>query len=123
MRSTNWIRVALGAAAALNALGVAVFLPLALGRPSALLPVEVAPYFAAQLALVIGIFGGVYAWLATQPVPPRPLMVVGGLGKLGFWLLTVVYAALGDVPGSMVLQTLPDGVFGTLFLWWVLRRQ
>lgn len=106
----------------LNALGVAVFLPLALGRTSALLPVQVAPYFAAQLALVIGIFGGAYAWLAAQPVPPRSLVVVGGLGKLGFWVVTIVYAALGDVPGALVLQALPDGVFGTMFLCWAFLR-
>lgn len=112
------IRSALWATVAVNALGVYVFLPLALGASSPWLPMEVPRYFAAQLGFIIALFAGVYAWLAMQPEINRGLVVVGGLGKLGFFTLTVVYALLGDVPASMALNALPDLAFAAIFLWW-----
>ncbi len=110
------IRVALWGTVVLNALGVYVFGLAACGLPSPLLPIEVPPFFAAQLAFVIGLFGGVYAWLALQAEINRPLLLVGALGKLGFFAVVVVYAVLGEVPVGMVWSALPDLVFGGLFL-------
>jgi hypothetical protein len=103
---------------ALNALGVVVFALPALGYRSALLPLEVPRYFAAQICLTIGLFGGVYAWLAMQPAINRALLVVGGLGKLGFFALTLIYAIAGDVPFGMALNATPDLVLAAIFLWW-----
>jgi hypothetical protein len=115
------IRAALWATVALNALGVFVFAPLALGHPSPLMPIEVPPYFAAQLGYTILLFGGVYAWLATQREINRALVVVGGLGKLGFFALTLAYALAGDLPLLMAMQATPDLVFAGIFLWWARR--
>ncbi len=112
------IRTALWATVALNALGVFVFAPLALGHLSPLMPIAVPRYFAAQIGVTIALFGGVYAWLAMQREINRPLVVVGGLGKLGFYTLTLVYALAGDLPMSMALNATPDLVFASLFLWW-----
>lgn len=111
------VRTALWASVVLNALGVLVFLPLALGRPSPLLPLDVPPYFAAQVGFTIALFGVVYAWLARQHSLHRPLLLVGGAGKLGFFVLTLVYALVGALPSRMVASALPDLVFGTIFLW------
>jgi len=116
------IRRALWATVALNALGVAVFASPALGYPSPLLPVEVPRYFAAQLGFIIALFGGVYAWLAMQPRINRALVVVGGVGKLGFFTITLIYAIVGDVPGAMALNATPDLVLAAIFLWWASRR-
>ncbi len=112
------IRSALWATVALNALGVYVFLPLALGKTSPLLPLDVPRFFAAQIGLTIALFGGVYAWLALQPQINRALVVVGGLGKLGFFALTLTYSLVGDVPTSMAVNAAPDLIFATIFLWW-----
>lgn len=112
------IRGALWGTVALNLLGVAVFLPAAMGRPSALLPIAGPPYYIAQVALVIGLFCGVYAWLACQRTINRPLLIVGALGKLGFFLLAVVYAATGDIPSKVASQSSPDLLFAIIFLWW-----
>ena len=112
IRSALWISVAL------NLLGVAVFLPAAMGRESALLPIPGPPFYVAQVVLVIGLFCGVYAWLALQPVINRPLLVVGALGKLGFFASTVIYWARGDLPVAVVPQSSPDLVLATVFLWW-----
>lgn len=115
------IRTVLWATVALNALGVYVFAPLALGYPSPLMPLEVPRYFAAQLGFTIALFGGVYAWLAMQREINRALVVVGGLGKLGFFTLTLAYGLAGDLPLSMAAQATPDLVFAGIFLWWARR--
>ncbi len=112
------IRSALWATVALNLLGVVVFTPPALGKPSPLLPLDVPPYFAAQIGFTIALFGGVYAWLALQRRIDRALVVVGALGKLAFWGLTVAYAIAGDVPTGMALNATPDLLFASIFLWW-----
>jgi len=112
------IRSALWASVVLNALGVIVFLPPALGHPSPLLPIAVPRFFAAQLGFTIALFGGVYVWLALQSRLNRALVAVGGFGKLGFFALTALYAFVGDVPGSMAVNATPDLVLGTVFLWW-----
>ena len=117
MRSNRILRGALWASVALNALGVVVFAPLAVGRPSPLLPVPLSPFLAGQVGFVIALFGGVYVWLARQPIIHRPLLVVGGLGKLGFFGLAVAYAVAGVVPVHVAVSALPDLVLGTLFLW------
>jgi len=117
VRPDRVLRSALFASVALNALGVVVFAPLAVGRPSPLLPVPLSPFLAGQLGFVIALFGGVYLWLARQPVIHRPLLVVGGLGKLGFFGLAVAYAVAGVVPVQVAVSALPDLVLGALFLW------
>lgn len=122
MPSDRVIRSALWATVALNALGVFVFASPAFGYPSALLPVEVPRYFAAQLGFTIGLFGGVYAWLAMQARINRALIVVGGLGKLGFFAITLMYSLAGDVPAGMAMNATPDLVLAVIFLWWARTR-
>lgn len=116
MQPDRFLRGALWASAALNALGVIVFAPLAVGQPSPLLPVAPSPFLAGQLGFVIALFGGVYFWLARQPTVPRPLLVVGGLGKLGFFSLAVVYAVADLVPAQVAISALPDLVLGAILL-------
>ena len=123
MSRNGVIRGALWSSVALNLLGVAVFLPAALGKPSALLPVAGPRYYIAQVALVIGLFCGVYLWLALQPVINRPLLMVGALGKLGFFLLAVVYAAIGELPAKVVPQSSPDLLLALVFLWWIVQER
>jgi hypothetical protein len=112
------VRVALWATAGLNVLGAVIFALPALGLSSPLLPMAVPPYFAAQIGFTIALFAGVYAWLALRPTLHRPLIVVGGIGKLGFFALTAAYAAAGEVPAGMALNATPDLVFAGIFLWW-----
>ncbi|MFN0099017.1 MAG: hypothetical protein ACKVS7_10115 [Gemmatimonadaceae bacterium] len=112
------IRTALWSAVAFNLLGVAVFLPATLGRAAPMIPIEAPPYFAAQICFTIALFGGVYAWLARQSRIPRSLVVTGGIGKLGFFSLNIVYWMSGDLPFSSVWQSAPDAAFAGVFLWW-----
>lgn len=121
MSAARRVRAALWASAVLNALGAVVFLEPALGTQSRLLPVSPPPIFAAQLAWMIALFGGAYVWMARQPVIPKPLIVVGALGKLGFFMLFAVYAALGHVPAQSAAQALPDLLLAVVFLDWARR--
>lgn len=118
MTGDRTIRTALWVSVVLNTLGIVVFLPPALGSSSPFLPVEVPRYFAAQVGFTIALFGGVYAWLVMQPTINRPLVVVGGLGKLGFFLLTLAYALTGEIPMMMAVNATPDLVLASVFLWW-----
>jgi hypothetical protein len=111
------LRAALWSSVGVNALGVALLAPLAVGQPSPRWPIEAPPYYAGQLAYTIGLFGLVYAWLARQPVVSRPLLVVGALGKAGFFFLTLAYALAGVVPRTLAMQATPDLVLAGLFLW------
>ena len=63
MNRDRVIRVALWMSVGLNLLGVAVFLPAALGSSGSLLPVPAPRFYAGQVGLTIALFCGVYAWL------------------------------------------------------------
>jgi hypothetical protein len=117
------IRTALWTSVGLNLLGVLVFAPAVVGRAAPLLPLPAPRFYAAQVAITIALFCGVYAWLARQPRISRPLVVVGALGKLGFFLLFVVYWAAGDLPPDAVLKATPDLVLAAIFLWWARAEQ
>jgi hypothetical protein len=112
------MRGALWTAVVLNLVGVLVFAPPALGFGADRLPIPAPPFYAAQVALTIALFGGVYAWLARQPRIDRPLVVVGALGKLGFFVLALSYWAAGDLPARAALQATPDLMLALIFLWW-----
>ncbi len=118
MSRDRLIRTALWASALLNALGVLVFTLPAVGLSSPLLPISAPPYFAAQMAFTIALFGAVYAWLARQPIISRPIVIIGGLGKLGFFVLTLVYVFAGELPVIMAISAAPDLVFALVFFWW-----
>ena len=119
MNRRRTIRGVLWAAAALNLVGVLIFGTAALDTGSGALPIPVPRFYAAQIALTIGLFGGVYAYLARQRDINRELVVVGALGKIGFFAVTFLYWAAGDLPASAVPQAIPDLVLAAIFIWWV----
>lgn len=116
--SERAIRLALWLTVALNAFGAVIFGQVALGGSSAFLPVAMPRFAAAQIGWVIAVFGVVYAWQALEPRINRGLLAIGGIGKLGFFLLTLAYALAGDVPTEMAANAAPDLLFGVFFLAW-----
>ncbi len=106
-----------------NILGLGLFGAAAPGQTVELLPVAIPPLYAAQLAWVIGLFAGAYAWLAMQTTISQPLLLVGGLGKLGFFALFVVYWANGSLPAFAVATALPDMALGAIFVHACSRRR
>ena len=118
MKHERTIRIALWVSVVLNLLGLVVFVPAAIGMAAPMVPVPAPRFYAAQVSLMIGTFGGAYLWLATQREIHRPLVVMGGLGKLGFFALAVIYWLAGDLPQAAVVQATPDLILATIFLWW-----
>lgn len=110
------LRIALWVAAAVNLFGLGVFGAEALGQHVALIPLAIPPFYAAQLAWIICLFGGVYAWLACQAEPSQPLLFVGGLGKLGFFTLFVAFWLANAFPFATVATAFPDLVLGVIFV-------
>ena len=55
-------------------------------------------------------------------VTRNAIMIVGALGKLGFFASTVVYWAVGDLPAAVVPQSSPDLVLAVVFLWWAVTE-
>lgn len=118
MNRDRAIRVGLWLSVLLSAMAVAVFVPLALGHETSLVPVAPPRHVVAQQMVNIAIFGVVFAWMARQRVINRALVAVGGLGKLGFFFTTGVYWLAGDLPGAMVGNAIPDLVLGAGFVPW-----
>lgn len=118
MVSDRVLRISLWLTVALNAFGTVIFGQLAVGGTSAFLPVAMPRFAAGQIAWVIALFGVVYGWQAMAPRINRGLIAMGGIGKLGFFLLTCAYWLAGDLPGQMAANAAPDLLFGVLFLTW-----
>lgn len=122
MDDTAILRRALRATAVMNLGGVALFLfPDELGRFAGL-PTPVPRVYSAYIALVIALFCGVYAWLASRPVIDEPLLAVGALGKAGFFGVVAVCWLTGEVAGRAVLGASADLAFAMLFGHWLYRQ-
>jgi hypothetical protein len=84
------------------------------------LPLPVPHLFAWLCAMVIGVFGCAYAWLAQQPEIDRPLVVVAAIGKVGFFVISLICWGLGEVSIRIVGATTVDLAFAAVFIWWLL---
>jgi hypothetical protein len=120
--SDRAIRIALWLTVALNALGTGIFGLAAVGGSSPFLPVAIPRFAAGHIAWVIALFGVLYAWQAMEPHINRGLIAIGGVGKLGFFLLTLAYSVAGDIPAQMAANAAPDLLFGVVFLAWAHGR-
>jgi len=116
------LRATLWAGAVLNVLGVVVMAPLAFGRAVGLIPVDPSPFLAAQLVFTVALFGVVCAWQARRARISRPLVVVTGVGKVGFFTLALAYALAGVVPAGVAVSAVPDLVIGGVLLVLALGR-
>jgi hypothetical protein len=116
-------RVALWASVALNLFGAWLFLTPAVGGSSSMLPLDPPPFYAAQIGMVILIFAGAYAWLASRRPIDRPLLTVGAAGKIGFFTVSAAFWAAGDLTFEQAAQATPDLVLGSIFAWHLLATR
>ena len=56
------------------------------------------PFLRGPVTLTM-VAGGVYAWLVRQRVVNRPLLLVGAIGKIGFFIVFALYWAAGVLRG------------------------
>jgi len=115
------MRRALWATTVYNLTGVYLFASpgSALGQFAGL-PSSVPLLYRTLVAVVVLLFGGVYAWLATRPVIDRPLVAVSALGKLGFFCAAAALCILDEAPARSVLLLGGDLAFAAIFFWWLL---
>jgi len=84
-----------------------------LDNSSPLLPIVAPRFCAAQIGLHLTLCLVLDARRAADPCPKRTRNVMGGVGAVGFFALTVVSAIIGDVRTSMALNVMPDQVLGS----------
>ena len=113
MRGALWLGACFNFSAALM-----LAFPHSLGQIIGL-PAPGSLFYPWMLALLIGIFGGVYAWLARQPRIDRSLVVVAVIGKIGVFTVAMISWLLGEIPGRGLIPALGDLIFGVVFLWWL----
>ena len=83
------------------------------------LPAPGSLFYPWMLALLIGIFGGVYAWLARQPRIDRSLVTVAVIGKVGVFIVSIISWQFGEISGRGLIPAVGDLIFGAVFLWWL----
>ena len=87
------------------------------------LPQTVNPIYAGLCALMVALFGFVYAWLALQPNVNQPLLVVGALGKTGVFFLCAGLWLAGAASSLLVGAASIDLMLGLFWLFWLLLGQ
>jgi hypothetical protein len=120
MISTALFRRILWAAAVFNVLGAFMLgFPASAAGQFAGLPAEVPLAYRAIVAAFVLEFGGAYAWLALQPEPDRPLVVLGGIGKAVVVLLVVALWATGLASDASLAMVTGDLIFAVMFALWL----
>ena len=119
MDRTSILRGVLRVGALFN-FGAAAMLafPTTLGQVAEL-PPPGSRFYPWMLAMLVGLFGGVYLWLAQRPRIDRPLVAVAGLGKLGVFAVSTACWQVGEIPGRAMVPAVGDLLFGLVFLGWL----
>jgi len=87
------------------------------------LPSEVPVVYRGLVSLFVLLFGGTYAWLASQPIISRPLLALGAIGKASAFALVFGLWLLSEAPTRSVLLISGDLGFAAVFAWWLLGAQ
>lgn len=118
--SDDLMRRILAASAVFNLGGALMFLfPDSVGRLAAL-PSPVPLVYRVLVALFVVLFGGMYAWLSTQRLIVRPMVVLAAVGKASAFFATVGCWLVGAAAGIAVVAITGDLAFAALFTWWLL---
>jgi hypothetical protein len=84
------------------------------------LPAEVPVSYRALLAFFPLLFAGAYAWLASRPLPDRPLLALSAAGKTGAFAVVFGLWWSSAAPAVSVVAALGDLVFAAVFTWWLI---
>ncbi len=124
MKLPRWMRVDLGATAAMNLVGASAFVPgLSVLREKAGIPLEGHPLYLWIIAEFIFIFGAAYAYCAITARAPRVFISVAAAGKLAFFATILGFWLVGDLPMMAVLVGSGDLIFGCVFLVWLAQTR
>jgi hypothetical protein len=113
------IRRILWASAFFNLGGAALFaFPESVGRLAGL-PAPVPTVYSMLLVLFVLLFGGSYAWIASQPTINRPMVALGAIGKAGAFVVVLLCWLAGAASGLSVVAIAGDLVLAFLFARWL----
>ena len=120
LRSALWISVVY------NAIGTwALLAPGSWAGRMAATPAGVPFLYRAELAWVVALFGVAYLWLALRRALDAavvPVLVLGAVGKAGFFAIYVLTWWRGELPRTAVASAAGDLLLAAVFGWWVLTR-
>ena len=120
----GWMRGALLATAAMNALAAVAFSPAAGGlRALTGMPPGEHPLYLATVSLFVLLFGVGYLLVGLSGRPERLFIGISAAGKLGFVALVTWYWATGALPFLAVLVGAGDLPFGILFATWLVTSR
>ena len=86
------------------------------------LPAAVPLLYRAFVALFVLIFGGLYAWLAVQPVIHRPMVALAAIGKGSAFALVLLLWLAGAASVMSVALLSADLALAALYLAWLRRK-
>lgn len=120
----TWMRRALFAAAAMNVLAAAGFLPAAGPlRAAAGFPEDAHPFYLLTVGMFVVLFGIGYLWTALVGHADRLFIALAAAGKLSFFALLVHLWSAGALPIRAPVMGSGDLVFGTIFVAWLLTAR
>jgi len=120
MMSTELFRRILWAAAAFNVFGACLLgFPASSAGQLAGLPADVPLAYRALVTVFVLLFGGTYAWLAWQPQPNRPMVVLGTIGKVSVVVVVVALWLAAEASLNSVAVVAGDLVFALAFAYWL----
>ena len=115
----GFIRRALWTSVAFNLGGALLFaFPSSIGRLAGL-PTPVPPVYCMLLVWFVLLFGGSYAWLASQRTIDRPMVALAAIGKAGAFAVVFLCWLVGAVPAFAVLAIVGDLVLALVFARWL----
>jgi hypothetical protein len=113
------MRRVLWASVAFNAVGALLFaFPGSIGRLAGL-PTPVPVVYSAIVVWFVLLFGGSYAWLASQPVIHRPMVALAAIGKAGAFGVVLLCWLAGAAPGVAVVAIAGDLLLALVFGRWL----
>ena len=118
-----WMRRALLATAAMNAVGAFTFTPW--GAPirdlAAMPPAH--PLYLLVIGVFVLLFGVGYLWCGLTGRADPIFIAIAAAGKLAFFGLLLGFAIAGELSFRAPLAAVGDLVFGAMFVVWLLRRR
>ncbi|HTE39204.1 MAG TPA: hypothetical protein VK629_00145 [Steroidobacteraceae bacterium] len=116
-----WLRYTLWVSAAFNVFAALLFaFPASQLGQQIGLPADAPLIYRSMLTFLILLFGGSYAWLATQSVIHRPLLALSAIGKFGvFWIVLVLWL-LGQATLRGFIAAIGDLVLSLCFAGWLI---
>ena len=86
------------------------------------LPQNVSPLYGSLVSLFVGLFGSDLRLVGAPVDDHRPVLALGGVGKLGAFVVALALWLHGEVVSAVALVALGDLAFATLWLGWLLSR-